>query len=161
MNTRMKLLRAVALGAFLGALGPMLFYVARSIETTNGHGSVPPSAYDFARALWPLQLFGVMDYDNRSALTPILLVGANMLIFAVTSCWIAAGVARERNSAGSRACLATSVFVVVQLTFFTGYEPSLRAVIAVSTTVATWAIVWRIARQSVDQLVPAHQPSNR
>lgn len=157
MNTRVTLLRAAALGAFLGALGPLLFYVARSIETTNGHGSVPLSAYDFARALWPLQLFGAMDYHNRSALTPFLLVAANMLIFAMTSCWIAAGVARERNSAGLRACVATSVFVVVQLTFFTGYELSLGAVIAVSTTVATWAIVWRIARQSLGQLLPAHQ----
>ncbi len=158
MNTRMTLLRAAALGAFLGALGPMLFYVARSIEATNGHGSVPPSTYDFARALWPLQLFGVMDYDNRSAFTPFLLVAANMLIFAVTSCWIAAGIARERNSAGLRACVAMSVFVVVQLTFFTGYEPSLRAVIAIATTVVTWAVVWRIARQSLGQLLPAHQP---
>lgn len=151
MNTRITLLRAALLGAFLGALGPMLFYVARSIEATNGHGSVPPSAYDFTRALWPLQLFGVMDYENRSALTPALLVSANMLIFALTSCWIVAGVLRERNSTGLRACVAASVFVVVQIAFFTGYELSLGAVIAISTTVVTWAIVWRVARQSLGQ----------
>jgi hypothetical protein len=145
MNTRVTLLRAAALGAFLGALGPMLFYIARSIEATNGYGSVSSSAYDFVRALWPLQLFGVMDYHNRSALTPFLLVAANMLLFAMTSCWIGHGVARERNNAALRACIVTSVFVVVQLTFFTGYEPSLSAVIAIGTTVATWVIVWRVS----------------